>query len=126
MRQAYSSIFAREADLEVCGMAESGEEALLAIGANDCDLVITDISLPGMDGIELTQRVRAEQPDLPIVVVSAHDGPLYIERARAAGARAYLTKREVGRDLIHTLHYVLAGPSDFRPPPAAPGLDGEP
>ena len=96
-------------------MAESAEEALLALGANGCDLVITDITLPGMDGIELTERVRAQQPDLPIVVVSAHDGPLYMERARAAGARAYLTKGEVGRDLIHTLHYVLAGRSDSAP-----------
>ena len=124
MQQAYASLFAFEADLTVCGMAGSAEEALLSLGASGCDLLVTDITLPGMDGIEFTERVHAQQPDLPIVVVSVHEAPLYVERARAAGARAYLTKEEAGRILVDTLHDVLAGSSRFRSPPAAPSSNG--
>lgn len=107
MREAYARLLARETDLELCGMAESAEEALEGLGGTACDVLVTDVSLPGMDGIALAERVRSERPDLPVVVISVDGEAAHSERARAAGARAYLSKDGLADTLAATLRDVL-------------------
>lgn len=116
MQQAYAGLLSREADLELCGASVSAEDALSKLAASGCDLLITDLSLPGIDGIELTRRLRAEQPDLPVVVISVHDEAAYVDRARAAGASAYLSKDGLARTLAGTLLAVLRGEAEGRWP----------
>ncbi|MGB3543848.1 response regulator [Rubrivirga sp.] len=115
MRAALSTLIGCEADLELCGVAASAEEALGEEAWAGCDLLLTDVSLPGKDGIALAEHVRAERPDLPVVVVSASVEPATVARARAAGARAYLSKAGLGGTLARTLREVL----DEDPPPEA-------
>lgn len=122
MRRAYADVLAREADLELSGVSASAEEALTELEGAECDLLITDLSLPGMDGISLTERIHTERPGLPIVVISAHNEPVIAERARAAGARAYLRKDGLALSLPDALREVLRGGSRFEP--EADGANG--
>ena len=108
MREAYGQLVAIEPDLELCGMSETAEESLTALEETPCDLVVTDLSLPGMDGIALVREIGARHPGLPVVVISAHEEPSYHERAEAAGARAYLVKRDLAAQLSPTVRQVMA------------------
>ena len=107
MRAILSTLIGYEPDLDLCGVAASAEEALDMAAWGACDLLLTDVSLPGMDGIALAERVRAEHPDLPVVVVSATVDAAMTERARAAGAAATLSKAHLGDTLAPTLRDVL-------------------
>ena len=98
-----------EPDLELCGIAASAEEALEREAWARCDVLVTDVSLPGMDGLTLSERIRAERPDLPIIVISAYVDPSKMDRVREVGARAYLSKGELGDTLARTLREVLRG-----------------
>lgn len=116
MRQGYTQVLAREPDLDLCGTAESAEEALVRLAEASCHLLITDISLPGMDGIEFVEQVRAEHPDLPVLVISAHDDGETVRRAREAGARGFLSKRGLAEALPHAIRHLLADAPFFRQP----------
>lgn len=120
MREAYESVLAREDDLEVCGSVPTAEEALAFLDTHPCDLVITDVSLPGMDGLELARRLRTHRPDLRIVVISAHMDLGFAERARAVGAHAFLRKDRLTLTLVETLREVLHGGTRFDASPAHP------
>ncbi len=117
MLKAYAQVFQREPDLEVCGTAGSAEEALAALAGTPCDLVVTDLALPGMDGVGLVRQLRAERPDLPALVLSAHEDEVFVRRAEQAGARGYLSKRTAACTLIPTIRRVLDGPPS---PPDSP------
>ena len=107
MRSALSVLIECEPDLDLHGVAASAEEALEAGTWAECDLLLTDVSLPGLDGVSLMERVLTERPDLPVVVISASAGPSTVRRARDAGARAYLSKASLGDALAPTLREVL-------------------
>ena len=104
MREAYASVLTREPGLKVCGVAETAEAALDVLAGAPCDLVVTDVRLPGMNGIELTARLRALRPSLPVLVITGHEDGAFDRRAREAGARAFLPKRLAARDLVPTIH----------------------
>ena len=109
MRGAYARLIEREPDLALCGVAESAEACLDNLDPSACDLVVTDLALPGMDGLALTERLRDRHPALPTLVVSAYGKGHYAERALQAGARAYLTKDDLVRQLAPTIRRVLNG-----------------
>lgn len=91
----------------MCGTAESAEAALDMPGWAGCDLLVTGVSLGGMDGIALAERKTAERPGLPGVVTSVDREAGPAERAREAGARAILTKDTVADTLVATLRDAL-------------------
>ena len=109
MRMGYHFLLDQEADLEVCGEAGTALEALEKISQAHPDLVIVDISLGGMSGIELIKHLQAQFPDLPTLVVSAHDESLFGERAILAGARGYIMKREVDTSVVEAIGRILRG-----------------
>jgi DNA-binding NarL/FixJ family response regulator len=109
MRRGYRALINGEMDIEVCGEAETAPEALERIPAAAPDLVIADISLEGMSGIEFIKRLRAEQPGLDVLVVSMHEESLYAERALQAGASGYLMKKEAESRVIPAIRQVLDG-----------------
>jgi DNA-binding NarL/FixJ family response regulator len=108
MRQAYAGLFAVEDDLVLVGTAASAEDALRDLPDDGIDLLVTDLSLPGADGLALTRHLRASRPDLPVLVVSAQDEPTYVDLAHAAGATAYLSKDGLAGTLAPTVRKVLA------------------
>lgn len=96
-------------EFDVCGQAESAEEALTEILKLKPDAAVIDISLPGMNGIELVKNLLHQLPELKILIVSRHDEELYAERALRAGAKGYLMKLEAGEILVSAVRQVLNG-----------------
>lgn len=92
LRMALREKLEREADLTVCGEAISAEEALGEVTAVEPDLVLIDVSLPGMSGIELARRLRKQHPELPLAMLSGHRERSHVEQALAAGAQGYIVK----------------------------------
>lgn len=110
MRAAYADLIALEPGLDLCGEAETAEDALVALDSAPCDLVVTDVRLPGMDGIALTERLRHAYPGLPVLVVSGHQDDVYVRRALDAGAVAFLPKRDLSRTLAGAVRDALGAP----------------
>lgn len=96
-------------DLQVVAQAGDAEQALAVFDEVAPDLVITDVSLPGMSGLELVKHLLTRRPDLPVLVVSRHDEDLYAERAVRAGARGYVQKVAGGRQIVEAVRRVLRG-----------------
>lgn len=109
VRHGLAQLIAGEADLEVCAEAESAPVALEAMRRSRPDVAILDISLNGTNGIELVKLMRAEQPKLPILILSMHDESLYALRALRAGAQGYLMKAEAIAHVLAAIRKVLSG-----------------
>ncbi len=109
MRDGISQLIDQQPDLRVCGGASSGPEALAALDRLEPDLMLVDISLPGMDGIELIKAVRKRAARLPLLVLSMHDESLYAERAVRAGAKGYVMKHASAETLLAAIRRVLDG-----------------
>ena len=109
MREGYASLIAAEPDMEICGEAGSAEEAFAVVPGLRPDVLVADLSLPGVNGIELIKRLQALDACGAVLVVSAHDESLYAERALAAGARGYLMKHESAGNVVEAIRRVLAG-----------------
>lgn len=108
-RAGLAAIFNREADLEVCGEAESVNEALAVIRAKRPDLVSLDLSMPGRSGLECLRELRAEQLDCRVLVLTSHDAAVYSERCFAEGADGFLEKHEAAERVLEAVRAVLAG-----------------
>lgn len=108
-RMGYRYIIDEEMDLMVCGEASSALEALEKIPDLQPDLVITDLTMEGMGGLELVKHLKAQQPALPVLVVSMHDESLYGDRALRAGARGYIMKNEVDAVVVKAIRRILDG-----------------
>ena len=109
MREGYASLIASEPDMEICGEASTAEEAFAVVPGLRPDVLVADLSLPGVNGIELIKRLNALGACGAVLVVSAHDESLYAERALAAGARGYLMKHESAGNVVEAIRRVLAG-----------------
>jgi len=109
LRRGLSMVIDQEPDLIVAGEAEDVQGTLDMIERLAPDLVIVDISLPGVDGIELIKTMKLAHPDLPALVVSMHDETLFAERALRAGARGYIMKQEAVDKVLVAIRKVLQG-----------------
>jgi DNA-binding NarL/FixJ family response regulator len=109
VRQGLRRMIEPEPDLVVCGEVQTEREARTAIRALAPDVVIVDISLAQGDGLELVRDVHAQQPELPMLVLSMHDELIYAERLLAAGASGYIMKHAASDQLLIALRKVLEG-----------------
>src|SRR5450631_4572899 len=98
-------------DLQVVGDASSGEIALAVINQVYPDVVLMDIRLPGMNGIEATRRLTRDHPHVRVLMVSAYDEDEYVRGALEAGAAGYLSKTAPGKDLVQAVRSVARGTS---------------
>jgi len=109
VRKGLTQLINQEPDLTVCGEAENAEAALELLKKVKPDLAIVDISLRGIDGIELTKLIKVRFENIPVLVVSMHDESLFAERALRAGARGYIMKQEAIEKMMEAIHKVLRG-----------------
>jgi DNA-binding NarL/FixJ family response regulator len=109
MRRGLSSTLESEPGYEVVLQLERAEQVLEQIDNYDLDLLIVDVSLPGMNGIELVKNIIFQNPDQKILVVSRHEETLYAERALRAGAKGYVMKFESSDVLLKAVQKVLNG-----------------
>lgn len=108
IRKCLSDFIDQTHDLEICGAAASGDEALQMITCDRCDLVLVDVSMPGMNGIELVARLREKHAGLLCLMLSGHSEQVYVRDSLEAGARGYVTKGDPGA-LLHAIRKVLGG-----------------
>lgn len=109
VREGTVDLLEHDPILSVVGQAASGEEAVDLISKLRPDLVIVDIELPGMNGIDLVRAVHRQQRDVRFLVVSAYDDHAYVIEALAAGVLGYLLKTVSGRELINAVHVAAGG-----------------
>ncbi len=109
VREGLTTIINEQTDLVVCGEAEDAQTALEAVGTLRPDLMIVDISLKGINGIELVKLIQRRYEKMPILVLSMHDESLYVERVLRAGARGYIMKQEGTEMVVTAIHKILGG-----------------
>ncbi|HPD15524.1 MAG TPA: response regulator transcription factor [Planctomycetota bacterium] len=109
VRGGVRALLADEPDILVCGEAGTGREAIQLLGTLNPDLVLLDLSLPDMDGIELIKDIRARFPDVRVLVLSLRDEAVYAERALHAGALGFLTKGKPRPEILHAIRKALEG-----------------
>ncbi len=109
VRMGFKLLLQEAADIEVVAEAATGEEALKHYAELKPDVVVMDISMPGMGGLEAVTRLLAKDPGVKILILSAHEDSIHPKRLLKAGAAGYLSKRVAPEELIHAIHEVAAG-----------------
>ena len=108
MREAFVSLLNAEDDFDLCGQSETAEDALATLTDGSCDLVVTDVGLPGMSGLDLLERIRQRWPSLPVLVLTGQPDHRVKRYAERAGASAFLYKGEAPSTLLRTIRRLLA------------------
>ena len=109
VRAGYGRLLKMAGDIEVVGEADSGERAYALCREQAFDVIVMDLSLPGMSGIEATRRICSRNPGTRILVFSVHEEEIFVRRALAAGATGYIGKRAVADVLIDAVRQVARG-----------------
>jgi len=109
VRHGVVQLLNRQPDMEVVAESDDAESALAQLRERAFSLIVTDISLPGLSGIDLIRRVNASREAPPILVLSMHEETVYAERALNAGARGYVMKQEAPDRLVAAVRKLLAG-----------------
>jgi DNA-binding NarL/FixJ family response regulator len=115
MRDGLRLVLERQPDMSVVGEACNGREALDVVERTQPDIVIMDIAMPLLNGIEAAKRITSEFPEVTVLFLSMHSDEGYILRALKAGARGYLLKDSAEADLIQAVRAVSAGKAFFSP-----------
>ncbi|MHB8683239.1 MAG: response regulator transcription factor [Dehalococcoidia bacterium] len=115
VREGTRQLLEREEDLEVVGEAANGAEAVSLVATLAPDLVIMDISMPVMNGIEATQQIKAMRPSTAVLVLTAYDDDHYVSALLGAGAAGYLLKDVPAAELVHAIRAVYAGEAVLHP-----------
>ena len=114
VRRGLAMRLSLEPDVEVVGEAGDGAAAISLTEELRPDVVLMDVEMPGMDGVEATQELRAVAPHSAVVVLTLYDDTATRARARGAGARAFVAKHEVEETLLETIRRTALGGSDDR------------
>jgi DNA-binding NarL/FixJ family response regulator len=115
VRKGLRVLLERQSDLLILGEASNGREAIEVSREQSPDVVVMDVAMPIMNGIEATARITAAQPKTAVVILSMHTDESYILRALKAGARGYLLKDSAENDLIQAIRAVANGFAFFSP-----------
>jgi DNA-binding NarL/FixJ family response regulator len=109
VRDGLKRILAATTDLQVAGEAADGDQLLGLVKAEDYDVAVVDMSMPGLSGIALIKRLKSEKPKLRVLVLSMHGEAQYAARALKAGASGYLNKDSAAEQLVGALRKIAAG-----------------
>jgi DNA-binding NarL/FixJ family response regulator len=115
VRRGLRALLESQPGWEVCGEAVDAREAIEKAKQLRPDVVIMDISMPGLNGLEATRRIIRSAPQIQVLVLTVHDSPEIIDRALAAGARGYVLKSDADRDLVAAVEAVRQRKSFFTP-----------
>ena len=109
LRKGIAALVNAEPDMKLVAEASNGEEAVESFRLHRPDVTLMDLQLPGVNGIEAIDRILSEFPDARIIVLTTYTGDAQVVRALRAGARAYILKGHVHRELLETIRTVHAG-----------------
>jgi len=108
-RSTLRQLLEQRVEAQVLGEAGSGEEAIRLTDDLRPDVVLMDLAMPRMNGVEATRQLKTRRPDLAVIILTVHDEDVYRRTALAAGATAFLEKKMLGVDLWPTLARILKG-----------------
>jgi len=109
LRKGIAALIDAEPDMKLVGEASNGEEAVERFRLYRPDVTLMDLQLPGLNGIEAINRILDEFPEARIIILTTYSGDAQVVRALRAGARAYILKGHVHRELLETIHTVHGG-----------------
>lgn len=109
VRDGLRRIVEDSGDMAVVSEADDGPSALQKARDHKPDVAVLDISMPGMDGLEVIAQLQAEMPQLPILVLTMHEEEQYVVRSLSAGAKGYVTKRSAPEELVGAIRKVTSG-----------------
>jgi two-component system, NarL family, response regulator NreC len=109
VRTGLKSFLQTQPDLEVIAEANNGQEAIALAMETRPDIVIMDISMPEMDGLEATRRLKEQWPQVLVLALTVHEDKFYFMKMLEAGASGYLTKQAASDELVQAIHTVAAG-----------------
>jgi len=109
LREGIAALVGSEEDMELIGEASNGREAVALFRECQPDITLMDLQMPGMNGIDAIGAIRGEFPEARIIVLTNHPGDVQVSRALRAGARAYLLKTMLRKELLETIRAVHAG-----------------
>ncbi|MDP3743119.1 MAG: response regulator transcription factor [Methylotenera sp.] len=109
VRMGFKMLLESDADIKVIAEAENGEQAIQRYMAHKPNVVVMDITMPGIGGLEAIERILAKDNSAKILVLSAHEDSVHPKRVLNAGAMGYLTKRSAAEELIKAIRTVAAG-----------------
>ena len=109
VRAGLRRIVEESGDMEVIAEAADGHEAIHQVKQNTPDVVVVDLSMPGLDGLEVISRLHHLKSDLPVLVLTMHEEGQYVVRAIEAGAMGYITKQSAPEQLVNAIRRVLEG-----------------
>ena len=115
VREGFRSLLKNESDLELVGEAENGRQAVQLTKKLRPAVVVLDIAMPQLNGLEAARQIMEAVPTTRIIMLSAHSDDAYIEQATAAGAMGYLIKQTSSHDLCKAIREVHAGKTFFSP-----------
>jgi DNA-binding NarL/FixJ family response regulator len=116
VRQGLKALFADEPDIEVIGEASNGREALERLDILQPDVVLMDISMPGLNGIEATRQIQQRFPTVKVVVLSMHATEEYVFQVLQAGAAGYVLKQSDSLEVLAAIRAAVSGGSFLSPP----------
>ena len=115
VREGVRMILAKEPDIEVVGEAEDGQQALDLVEQLGPNVVIMDLSMPGMGGIEATKKVKEQHPSVSVLALTMHEDESYVFQLLRAGASGYVLKRAAAQDLVQAVRAAAKGEAFLYP-----------
>ncbi len=109
VRAGLRTLIAGEAGMELVGEATGGEDALVMACALNPDVVVLDLSMPDMDGLEATRRIKHEKPEVRILILTVHEDEALLREAIRSGASGYIIKHAAEAELVSAIHTVEIG-----------------
>ena len=123
MREGIRALLEKDSAFSVVGEAGDGQEAIRLVQSEQPDVVLMDLSLPGIGGLEATEAILADNPDVKVVILTQYDNREYIRRAVRIGAHGYLLKRTVSDQLKEAIRAVFRGERYLHPKVAGELVD---
>ncbi|HXW14418.1 MAG TPA: response regulator transcription factor [Terriglobia bacterium] len=124
VRRGVRALLESENGWSICGEASTGAEAILQAKRLKPDIIVMDISMPELDGLEATRQIHAALPETPILILSMHDSHQHVREMLDAGARGYLLKSDIDRILPVAIQALRQGKNYFSPNVSQIVLDG--
>jgi DNA-binding NarL/FixJ family response regulator len=109
VREGLRRIIEESDDIEVIAEADDGSIAIQLARQKMPDIAVVDISMPGLDGLEVISQLKVYRPELPIIILTMHEEEQYVVRAIEAGAMGYVTKRSAPEQLVKAIRQVMGG-----------------
>jgi DNA-binding NarL/FixJ family response regulator len=115
LREGIAALIGNQSDMELAAEASNGREAIEQFRRHRPDVTLMDLQMPGMSGIDAISAIRSEFPEARIIILTTHAGDVQVSRALKAGARAYLLKGSLRKELLETIRAIHAGQKRLSP-----------